>query len=57
MFSQIHWLNGYHNACLELVGRYLQEKGMQASFNNGIFGLYSSFKAHLTLLKYLKYSK
>ena len=26
---QIDWINRYHNACLESVGRYLQEKGMQ----------------------------
>uniref|UniRef100_A0A183BY83 Peptidase_M24 domain-containing protein n=1 Tax=Globodera pallida TaxID=36090 RepID=A0A183BY83_GLOPA len=30
---EIDWLNHYHNQCLEAVGRYLQEKGMQEEYN------------------------
>ncbi|KAL3070328.1 hypothetical protein niasHS_016155 [Heterodera schachtii] len=30
---EIDWLNRYHNQCLEAVGRYLQEKGMQEEYN------------------------
>ncbi len=31
--KHVAWLNHYHNRCLELVGKYLQEQGMQEEYN------------------------
>jgi len=31
--KHIHWLNSYHNRCLELVGKYLQERNLQEEYN------------------------
>ncbi|KAI1723199.1 metallopeptidase family m24 domain-containing protein [Ditylenchus destructor] len=31
--KHIHWLNAYHNRCLEVVGKYLQEQGLQEEYN------------------------
>uniref|UniRef100_A0A915LY57 Aminopeptidase n=1 Tax=Meloidogyne javanica TaxID=6303 RepID=A0A915LY57_MELJA len=31
--KHIDWLNNYHNKCFSVVGRFLQEKGMQEEYN------------------------
>lgn len=30
---KVKWLNSYHNRCLEVVGKYLQEKDKQEEYN------------------------
>ncbi|CAD5209001.1 unnamed protein product [Bursaphelenchus xylophilus] len=31
--EELSWLNEYHNKCLEITGKYLQEKGLQEEYN------------------------